>query len=391
MQKYHLRKISPKAKTSSMFYRNKKTIRKEVETPLCSENLKKKKINNNQVAQKEELWKEINSNINQENNNNMRNSERKFTNTPFTPNFNLNDNNSNENKYSTINYNDNTNDNKIEIINLTNEKINLNNNNIKLLQLLNENNEKNTELKNYIEEYRKKRLLTKAKFLRHLDKLKHRSKEINLDSDILQRRKTINYNNINEIKKENEYLIKKIKIKNNDFQNLYDFMMEIISYNEPYVKEWQNNVNELSLYKNNKLQEVENSFNKNISSEIIKMKNDYEKLKIKYNELLEKMKNEDEKEEQKQKVKFVVKNISEKTKKEYEEKIQKLKEENNKLINDYKKQEGDLKNELENLKNNKMNKDKEFETLNDKYEKIIQSLNDKINNNKNNKNEDINV
>ena len=211
-----------------------------------------------------------------------------------------------------------------------------------------------------------------------------------MESDIYQRRKTINSNNINDIKKENEYLIKKIKIKNNDFQNLYDFMMEIISYSEPYVKEWQNNVNELSLYKNNKLQEVENSYNKNISSEIIKMKNDFEKLKIKYNELLEKMKNEDEKEEQKQKVKFVVKNISEKTKKEYEEKIKKLNEENNKLINDYKIQEEELKNELENLKNKKLNKDKEFESLNDKYQKIIQSLNDKINNNNNKKNEDIN-
>ena len=48
------------------------------------------------------------------------------------------------------------NDNKIELINLTNEKINLNNNNIKLLQLLNENNQKNIELIDYIEEYRKK-------------------------------------------------------------------------------------------------------------------------------------------------------------------------------------------------------------------------------------------
>ena len=387
MLKSHTRKISPKAKTSSMFYRNKKTIRKEIETPLCSDNLKKKIIKS-QVAQKQDLWNEINSNINQDNT--IRTRERKSTNTPFTPNLDLNNNNSNENQYNTLNYNDNNNDNKIEIINLTNEKINLNNNNIKLLQLLSENNEKNVELKTYIEDYRKKRLLTKAKFLRHLEKLKHRSKEINLESDIYQRRKTINSNNINDIKKENEYLIKKIKIKNNDFQNLYDFMMEIISYSEPYVKEWQNNVNELSLYKNNKLQEVENSYNKNISSEIIKMKNDFEKLKIKYNELLEKMKNEDEKEEQKQKVKFVVKNISEKTKKEYEEKIKKLNEENNKLINDYKIQEEELKNELENLKNKKLNKDKEFESLNDKYQKIIQSLNDKINNNNNKKNEDIN-
>ena len=396
MKKYLTRKKSPKAKTSSMFYKNKKTIRK-IETPLCSDNLKKK-LNKSQISQKEDLFDEINSNVNDENiiKPRERRASTNVTNSAFSYQYLLNNNNNkvnindDDNQYNNINMNPN-NDNKIELINLTNEKINLNNNNIKLLQLLNENNQKNIELKDYIEEYRKKGLLTKAKFLRHLEKLKHRSKEINFDSEIFQKKKT-NYNNINDIKKENEYLIKKIKIKNNDFQNLYDFVMEIISYSEPYVKEWQNNVNELSVYKNNKLQEVETSFDMNISGEIIKMKNDYEKLKIKYNELSDKIKNEDDKEEsQKQKVKFVVKNISKKTIKEYEEKIKKLKDENNQLINDYKTQENELKNELNNLKSKKLNKDKEFEELNDKYQKIIQSINEKIKNNNVISNEDINI
>ena len=121
------------------------------------------------------------------------------------------------------------------------------------------------------------------------------------------------------------------------------------------------------------------------------MKNDYENLKIKYNELLEKIKNEDEKEEpQKQKVKFVVKNISEKTIKEYENKIKGLKDENNKLINEYKMQIDMKKNELSELKLKILNKDKEYGVLNDKYQKIIDSLKEKLKNEKININDDFN-
>ena len=186
-------------------------------------------------------------------------------------------------------------------------------------------------------------------------------------------------------------MIKKIQIKDNDFQNLYDFMMEIISFSQPYIKEYQDNVNELSLFKNNKLKEVETSFDNNISKEIIAIKNDYENLKIKYNKLVEKMKNENDKEEsQKQKVKFVVKDVAEKSIKEYENKIIKLKEENNKLIYNYKLQIEKLKNNLLSLQLKNENKEKEFILLNDKYEKIIQSLKDKLKNEKVSPNEDFN-
>jgi hypothetical protein len=378
-----------------MFYKNKKTIRK-IETPLCSDNLKKK-LNKSQISQKEDLFDEINSNVNDENiiKPRERRASTNVTNSAFSYQYLLNNNNNkvnindDDNQYNNTNMNFN-NDNKIELINLTNEKINLNNNNIKLLQLLNENNQKNIELKDYIEEYRKKGLLTKAKFLRHLEKLKHRSKEIKFDSEIINK-KRINTNNINEIKKENEYLIKKIQIKDNDFQNLYDFMMEIISFSQPYIKEYQDNVNELSLFKNNKLKEVETSFDNNISKEIITIKNDYENLKIKYNKLVEKMKNENDKEEsQKQKVKFVIKDVAEKSIKEYENKIIKLKEENNKLIYNYKLQIEKLKNNLLSLQLKNENKEKEFILLNDKYEKIIQSLKDKLKNEKVSPNEDFN-
>jgi hypothetical protein len=274
------------------------------------------------------------------------------------------------------------NDNKLKILYLTKEKMQLNDSNIKLLQLLNENNRKNVELKGYIDEYRKKGLLSKAKFIGHLEKLKHRSKEISIESDKFQK-KSINYQNVDEVKKENEYLIKKIEVKNNDFQNLYDFVMEIISNNEPYIKEVQNNVNELNSFKNNELK-ASNSFNKNISGEIIQMKNDYEKLKIKYNELLEKMKIEDKEESKKQKVKFISKDKSQKTKEEYESKIKKLKEDNQKLKNDYKQQLEEVKNELSDIKLKYNNKEKELKLLSEKYENIMNSLNEQLNEKKQN-------
>ena len=215
-----------------------------------------------------------------------------------------------------------------------------------------------------------------------VEKLKHRSKEISVGSDIFQK-KNINYQNVDEVKKENEYLIKKIEVKNNDFQNLYDFVMEIISNNEPYIKEFQNNVNELNSFKKNELKSS-NSYNKNISKEIIHMKNDYEKLKIKYNELLEKMKIEDKEESKKQKVKFISKDKSQKTKEEYETKIKKLKEDNQKLKNDYKQQLEEVKNELSDIKLKNSNKEKELELLSEKYENIIKSLNEKLNEKKSN-------
>jgi hypothetical protein len=156
-------------------------------------------------------------------------------------------------------------------------------------------------------------------------------------------------------------------------------MMDIISYSQPYIKQCTDVLNELYSFNNNKINEAQNSYENKMSGEIIEIKNEYEKLKIKYKELLEKMKNEDEKDEPiKQKVKFVVKNISDKSIKEYEIKIQKLKEDNNKLKNDYKLHMEKLKKEINDLNNKNKNKEKEFESLNKKYQTIVQSLSQKL-------------
>jgi len=389
MNKSHTLSVTPKSRTSSMYYKNKKTNMKNRNSLFSTNN-----INNDNNSQQHEnkndnidlmdiidQSEDLDNFIRPKARNTCANIENYLT---FTQTFDL-DNNSflidekfNDDSKILNSYNDN----KLKILYLTKEKMQLNDNNIKLLQLLNENNKKNVELKGYIEEYRKKGLLSKAKFIGHLEKLKHRSKEISIDSDIFQKKNT-NYQNVEEVKKENEYLIKKIEVKNNDFQNLYDFIMEIISNNEPYIKEVQNNVNELNSFKKNELK-ASNSYNKNISGEIILMKNDYEKLKIKYNELLEKMKIEDKEESKRQKVKFISKDKSRETKEEYELKIKKLKEDNLKLKNDYKQQLEEVRNELSDIKLKNSNKEKELDLLSDKYEKIINSLNEKLNEKKSN-------
>ena len=387
MKKSFSRQTTPKAQTCSMYFKNKKTIKKtkaeiegETPFPLCSERVRYSVNTFNTQAQKnQKLWNTINV---KDIDNIIRPKQRKASAllnvSLYNQNFgfnNLFNKDNNEFGQNDINLYD---DDKINIINLTNEKINLNNNNITLLQMLNDINQKNAELKSYIEENKKKILLTKAKFLGLLEKIKHRSKEINYNTEVMIK-KNINNQNINEIKKENEYLIQKIKMKNNDFQNLYDFMMDIISYSEPYIKECQDNVIELNLFKNKKLKEQDISYDKHMSKEITKMKNDYEKLKIKYNELVEKLKNEDYNEEPQKKVKFVMKNISDKTTKDYEDKIKKIKEENTKLKDDYKTQIEELKKELSDIELTGTNKDKEYELLNDKYQKLIVSLKEKLN------------
>ena len=384
-QKSYSLRTTPKAKTSSMFYKNKKTTTtRSIETPLCARNMNNinnfKMEENNNNDNKGYIRKSMNYNDNTDNT--FRIKERKMTqgrmSVNFDSNFDINNYYSKNYQRKSIDFDNCDYENKNKIISLKQEKMYLNNNNITLLQMLNENNQKNAELKKYIEEYTKKGLIAKAKYLRHLEKLKHKSKEINYDLSLFQKR-NVNYQNIKEIKKENELLMKKIKIKNNDFQILYDFMMDIISYSQPYVKQCQDDLNELYSFKNTKIKEAQNSYENKIANEIVQMKNDYEKLKIKYNELLEKMKNEDEKDEpQKQKVKFVVKNISEKSIKEYEMKINKLKGDNDKLKNDYKLRIEELNKEKNDLNNNIMNKNKEFESLNKKYQNIIQSLYQKL-------------
>ena len=156
MQKHHSHKNSPKAKTSSMFYKNKKTIRK-IETPLCSDNVKNN-TNKVQVPLNKDYWDIINFNINSEDINSPKERKSSSRMSYLSLNNNIlinsyNDFNKNKSQYKS---NNSPEEDKIEIINLTNEKINLSNNNIKLLQILNENNQKNLELKNYIEEYKKK-------------------------------------------------------------------------------------------------------------------------------------------------------------------------------------------------------------------------------------------
>ena len=160
--------------------------------------------------------------------------------------------------------------------------------------------------------------------------------------------------------------------KNNDFHNLNELMLDLLSSNENLIKDYQKQADVLDTLKKNNSAENENS-----TSEVISLKNDYEKLKIQYNELLEKENNE-KKDISGRKVKFVTRDISEITKNEYENKINELIDSNKKISVYYTNEINKIKKEIENTKQKYNNKEREVDFLVEKYKIIIETLTEKI-------------
>lgn len=262
-----------------------------------------------------------------------------------------------------------------EIIDLQKEKENLTKNNMHLLEILNLNTKKNKELKDYISNYKNNVLETKLKYIKSIEKLKQKSTEINYELENNKFDKKLNSStDLTQIKKENILLEKKILQKNNDFRNLNELMLDLLSSNENFIKDYQKRVNDLDIVKNNNLIGHENINN---SREVISLKNEYEKLKIQYNELLEKENNE-KKDISGRKVKFVTRDISEITKNEYENKINELIDSNKKISVYYTNEINKIKKEIENTKQKYDNKEREVDFLVEKYKIIIETLTEKI-------------
>ena len=262
-----------------------------------------------------------------------------------------------------------------EIIDLQKEKENLTKNNMHLLEILNLNTKKNKELKDYISNYKNNVLETKLKYIKSIEKLKQKSTEINYELENNKFDKKLNSStDLTQIKKENILLEKKILQKNNDFRNLNELMLDLLSSNENFIKDYQKRVNDLDMVKNNNLIGHENINN---SREVISLKNEYEKLKIQYNELLEKENNE-KKDISGRKVKFVTRDISEITKNEYENKINELIDSNKKISVYYTNEINKIKKEIENTKQKYDNKEREVDFLVEKYKIIIETLTEKI-------------
>lgn len=262
-----------------------------------------------------------------------------------------------------------------EIIDLQKEKENLTKNNMHLLEILNLNTKKNKELKDYISNYKNNVLETKLKYIKSIEKLKQKSTEINYELENNKFDKKLNSStDLTQIKKENILLEKKILQKNNDFRNLNELMLDLLSSNENFIKDYQKRVNDLDMVKNNNLIGHENINN---SREVISLKNEYEKLKIQYNELLEKENNE-KKDISGRKVKFVTRDISEITKNEYENKINELIDSNKKISVYYTNEINKIKKEIENTKQKYDTKEREVDFLVEKYKIIIETLTEKI-------------
>lgn len=262
-----------------------------------------------------------------------------------------------------------------EIIDLQKEKENLTKNNMHLLEILNLNTKKNKELKDYISNYKNNVLETKLKYIKSIEKLKQKSTEINYELENNKFDKKLNSStDLTQIKKENILLEKKILQKNNEFRNLNELMLDLLSSNENFIKDYQKRVSDLDMVKNNNLIGHENINN---SREVISLKNEYEKLKIQYNELLEKENNE-KKDISGRKVKFVTRDISEITKNEYENKINELIDSNKKISVYYTNEINKIKKEIENTKQKYDTKEREVDFLVEKYKIIIETLTEKI-------------
>lgn len=262
-----------------------------------------------------------------------------------------------------------------EIIDLQKEKENLTKNNMHLLEILNLNTKKNKELKDYISNYKNNVLETKLKYIKSIEKLKQKSTEINYELENNKFDKKLNSStDLTQIKKENILLEKKILQKNNEFRNLNELMLDLLSSNENFIKDYQKRVSDLDMVKNNNLIGHENINN---SREVISLKNEYEKLKIQYNELLDKENNE-KKDISGRKVKFVTRDISEITKNEYENKINELIDSNKKISVYYTNEINKIKKEIENTKQKYDTKEREVDFLVEKYKIIIETLTEKI-------------
>ena len=259
-----------------------------------------------------------------------------------------------------------------ELEELIKQKDKLTNNNMELLEILNLNTKKNRELKEYISNYKKNKIETKLKYIKAFQHLKEQSTEINYEI------KKNEYNNkikdITDIQKENLMLEKKILQKNEEFHSLNELMLELLSSNENIIKDFKKRFNEFDSIKKFNYSEL---YAKSLSNEILEIKNDYKKLKIQYNELLERESKQKDC-SGKQKMRFITKDISTISKFEYETKVNELLECRKKTSNYYSDEIQKVKNEIKNTKEKYVKKQKEVENMKEKYKLLIRDLKSKI-------------
>lgn len=225
-----------------------------------------------------------------------------------------------------------------KILNLEKEVNGLKETNQNILNLIMEKEKENKLLINNIDKLKTESIEKLSDYLNHIEELGKKFKFSNDDEDI-NFDISNNSNETNELKKEfikNKELKKILNKKNEEFNDIYNSIQKLIFQEDSTLlkesKEFNLKINDNEINKN---RIIENE-DKSEENEIINIKNEYQKLKNDYNKLIEKYKkNEQKNRANKNRIKFVYKDIPQNQKEKYEFQIKELIEENQKIKKDY--------------------------------------------------------
>ena len=249
-----------------------------------------------------------------------------------------------------------------KLINLEKEINGLKETNQNILNLIMEKEKENKILINNIDKLKIESIDKLTNYLNYIEELGKKFKFSNYDEEEIY---VENCEEANEMKNEkNKNKNKQLKIilnrKNEEFNDINNAIKKLIFENSPYYKESKININDNII---NNIKEVNANDDKNEENEIINIKNEYYKLKNDYNKLIQKYRKYEQKSKgNKNRIKFVYKDIPPNVKQQYESKIKELILENQKIKNDYNKEIEELNISLGTTKVELLNKQFENET-----------------------------
>ena len=261
-----------------------------------------------------------------------------------------------------------------KLISLKKEINGLKETNQNILNLIMEKEKENKILINNIDKLKIESIDKLSNYLNYIEELGKKFKFSNDDEDEIY---FDNSDEVNELKNElnkNKQLKIILNKKNEEFNDINNAIKKLIFDNSQSFKESEVKINEKAL-KNN-INESNSIEDKNEENEIINIKNEYYKLKNDYNKLIEKFRKYEQKNKvNKNRIKFVYKDIPPNLKQKYEITIKELIKENQKIKNDYNKEIEELNISLGSTKVELLNKQFENETkLLDIKKKIKQMI-----------------
>ena len=248
-----------------------------------------------------------------------------------------------------------------KLISLEKEINGLKETNQNILNLIMEKEKENKILINNIDKLKIESIDKLSNYLNYIEELGKKFKFSNDDEEEIY---FDNSDEINELKNElnkNKQLKIILNKKNEEFSDINNAIKKLIFDNSLSFKESDVKINENILVSN--INELYSKEDKNEENEIINIKNEYYKLKNDYNKLIEKFRKYEQKDKvNKNRIKFVYKDIPPDLKQKYEITIKELIKENQKIKNDYNKEIEELNISLGSKKVELLNKQFENET-----------------------------